>query len=221
MRTYRFLSPDAPAGGTTAPAGGTPAPTPPAGGGQQTVAWDTYQQTVSAKNALEAKVADLTSQVTKLSEKAATVDTLSSQVNEWKAKAEKAEGRFATFTEFSGALGIQDTEVIDAFEQHYQKLPEKDRPSRKDHVANLRAKRDEAPVLLRGFLGDATPAQGGAKPPPKPKVPGTPATPPGSPAKPSEDAIRAAKDKGVRTGDWSDWRELRKQFGGKAPAQGS
>ena len=180
---------------------------------EKTVAWDNFQAVVQAKTGLETQVATLRSEVQKLTEKAATVDTLSSQVNEWKGKAEEAHGRFATFTELSGALGTTDTDIIDSFDSKYRAIPEKDRPDRKAWVEALKAKPDDAPAILRPWLAPA--AAPVAPPKPSPKLPGTQATPPGAPSALSADEVKRVREDAIKTGDWSKWKEMRKSFGAK------
>lgn len=204
------MDPNAPAPPAPAP----PAPAPPPAG--RTIAYETYQATVEAKTSLEAKVAELTRQNQGLSEKAATVDTLSAQINEWKGKAEAAEQRFGAHTEFSGALGTGDPEIVAAFDQRYRALPEKDRPSRGDWVNEMKAKPEAAPALLRPWLASGTPAPAagaGAPKPPAPKVTGNGASPPGGGAKPTEAEVRAVREEAIRTGDWGPWKEMSKRLG--------
>lgn len=202
-------------GGTGGGAGGD------AGGGGKTVDYAVFQRVVEAKNGLEGQVRQLQGQVQTLSEKAATVDTLAGQVNEWKTKFTEAEGRFTTFSEFSGALGTTDADVIGVFDQKYKALPEANRPSRADWIGTLRSKPDEAPALLRPWLnaggtGAASPAGGKSEDKPKPKVPGAGGTPPGTAGQVTADQIRAAREKGQKTGDWSAFKELKKRMAGAA-----
>jgi hypothetical protein len=145
------------------------------------------------------------------------VDALTGQLNEWKGKAEQAEGRFSMFTEFSGALGSTDTDVIETFDAKYRALPEQDRPTRTAWVEALKAKPDDAPALLRPFLGVSAPAPapgGAANPrPPQPKVPGTPPTPPGAPSSVSPAEVKRVREEAIRTGNWEPWKAMRKAMG--------
>lgn len=191
--------------------GGTPAPIEP----QKTVAYDNFQAVVQAKQGLETQVATLRSQLQTLTEKAATVDTLAAQVGEWKGKAEQASTRFATFTEFSGALGTTDTDIIDSFDSKYRAMPEADRPARADWVKALKAAPDGAPAILRPWLAPVAPATAAPVAKPSPRVPGTPATPPTAPSAVSAEEVRRIREEAVATGDWSRWKILRAQFGGK------
>lgn len=194
-------------GGGAPPAGGDAG-----GGAPKVVSYENFQAVVTAKSGLEAQVKTLQGQLQTLTEKAATVDTLSAQLNEWKGKAEKAEGRFSTFTELSGALGSTNTKVIDQFDSEWGTLPEKDRPTRKAWVDSLKAKPDDAPEHLRPWLASVQADNKTQKPAP-PKVPGQPATPPGAPAQVSAEEVRRVREEAVKTGDWSKWKELRKTLG--------
>ena len=211
MRTFPFhifYNQDPPAGGGggggTGGAGGTGG-----GGAPQTVPYDRFQTVVSEKNALVTERDSLKAEIQKLTEKAATADTLAAEVTRWKGEVETHKGRFQTFTELSGALGTTDTDVIDIFDARYQALPQKDRPTRTAWVEGLKTKPDEAPTVLRPWLalaqGDG--GKGGAKPP-QPKPPGTPPTPPGAGGNVTAEAIRAAREKGTKTGDWSEYKRL-------------
>jgi hypothetical protein len=129
------------------------------GGDPASVPYDRFKAVVTDKNNLVAENARLESELQKLIEKAATVDTLSGEVNRWKTEAETAKGRFVAFTEFSEALGISDAEVIETFDARYRSLAEKDRPTRKVFVEELRGDLEKAPTLLRPWL---TPSQTGS-----------------------------------------------------------
>lgn len=195
----------------------TPAPAPapaPAPEPAKTVAYEHFQRVVEAKTGLEAQIATLRGEVQKLTEKAATVDTLSGQVNEWKGKAEQAESRFSTFTEFSGALGTTDTDVIGAFDSKYRALPEAARPPRAEWIKAMQAKPDEAPSVLRPWLAPApAPAPAGKPPGPAPRAPGTTTTPPGAPATVSAEEVRRVREQAIKSNDWAAWRELKKTMG--------
>jgi hypothetical protein len=201
-------------GGNGGGSGGGEAPRP--------VAYENFQAVVTAKNGLEAQVAQLKGELQRATERGATVDALTTQLNEWKSKAEQAQGRFAAFTELSSALGSTASDVIDAFDAKYKALPEANRPSRADWIGTLKSKPDEAPALLRPWLsagGTGGGAAGGGKgedKQPKPKVPGTQGTPPGAAGQVTAEQVRAAREKGAKTGDWTAFKELKKRMAGTA-----
>lgn len=177
----------------------------------KTVAQDVFNRVVEAKTGLEAQVRTLQAENQKLVEKAATVDNLTSQVTEWKGKAEQAGTKFATFTEFSAALGTTETDVIDQFDTKYRGLPEAARPERKAWVESLKAKPDEAPAVLRPWLAPAAAAAAATKP--TPKVPGTQATPPGTATPTSAAEVRTMREKAIASGDWTEWKAWKKSQG--------
>lgn len=194
-------------GGGGAPAGGGDG-----GGSAKVVPLENFNVVVAAKNGLETQVKTLQVQLQTLTEKAATVDILSGQVSEWRGKAEKAEGRFSTFTELSGALGSTNTKVIDQFDSEWSALPEKERPARKAWVDALKAKPEEAPEHLRPWLAQVA-ADTRTQKPNQPKVPGTPPTPPNAPSSVSADEVRRIREEAVKSGDWSKWKDMRKSMG--------
>lgn len=175
------------------------------------VAQDTFNRVVEAKNGLEVQVRTLQAQVQTLTEKAATVDNLTSQVTEWKGKAEQAGAKFSTFTELSAALGTTETDVIDQFDTKYRALPETGRPERKAWVESLKAKPDEAPAVLRPWLAPAAVAASPAKQ--APKVPGTQPTPPGTATPTSAAEVRTMREKAISSGDWTEWKAWKKSQG--------
>lgn len=189
------------------------------GGDPASVPYDRFKAVVTDKNNLVAENARLESELQKLTEKAATVDTLSSEVNRWKTEAETAKGRFVAFTEFSEALGISDAEVIETFDARYRSLAEKDRPTRKAFVDELRGDLEKAPTLLRPWLtpsqtGSVQSGQGGAEGNgSKPRAPGARTSPSGSQAQPSAAEIAAVRDRCVKKGDWTEWKDFKKTHG--------
>lgn len=201
------------------PEGAPPNPPPvtPAAEPAKVVAYENFQRVVEAKTNLEGEVKTLKGQIQSLTEKAATVDTLSSEVNRWKTEAEKAKGAFGVFTEFSGALGLASPKVINIFDAEYGTLPETERPTRKAWIESLKATPDAAPEHLRPWLAapQEAPPQGAPRPA-QPKPPGTPPTPPGAPAQYGEAEIRKAREELAR-GNPEPWKAIRKAmgFGGK------
>jgi hypothetical protein len=142
---------------------------------------------------------------------------------------EAAVARFSRYQE-SAQRGIVDPSIFEAVEGAWGKLPEQGRPTLGAYLDQLRADPSKAPALLRPHLSSATTsaaaaqtaAAGGTS---TSTAAGTtaartaqPATPagtqaPGAPAALSVEAIRAAREEGVRTGNWSRWIEMRKNLG--------
>lgn len=194
---------------------GNPAPAPaptPAPADPAPIPYGRFREVNDSLNAAKARIADLEREAQTLTQRAATADTLAAQVAEWKTKHAEAEGRFSTFTEFSGALGTSDADVIEAFNSKYKSLPEKERPSRADWIKGLREKPDDAPALLRPFLG-ATQAQTPKPGQPAPRIPGQPATPTTPAQSVTPEQIKAAREKALATGKWDDYKALRKAMG--------
>lgn len=183
---------------------------------EKTIPYERFQSVVGQKNELAAKVTELEGQVQSLSEKAATVDTLGQQVREWQGKAETAEARFGTYKTISSTLGTTDQEAIEAAEWAYNKLPTKDRPKLPDWLGSLKEDPSKAPKVLSPWL---TQSQSQSKPAdsqtPATQPRGTTNQPqaPGAPSTVSADAINAARDHAIKTGDWTRYKELRKAAG--------
>lgn len=206
-----FYAPDDGAGG-----GGGGGGTGGGGDAPKTVAHEHFQRVVEAKTNLEAEVKNLKAQVQTLTEKAATVDTLSSEVTRWKGEAEKAQGRFATFTEFSSALGTTDVDVIDQFDAKYRGLPEKDRPARAEWVKTLQGAPDQAPTVLRPWLTPAAGGQAGGQAGGEKKVaPKNPTNPsaPGGGAPPDAAELRRIREQCTKTGNWQPYKDYKKAHG--------
>lgn len=195
-----------------APAATPPAPTPPA---DRTVSHDVYRRVVEAKQGLETQVGTLKDQVAALSEKSATVDTLAASVETWKGKATDAAARFEQYKVISAALGTTDTEAIETAEWTHSRLPEEGRPAIDAWLTDIKAEPETAPKALATWL---TPAADPAAPTaaatrPAPKNPANGTTQTGAPATVSGEQFRSARDKGVRTGDWSEYKALKKAGG--------
>jgi hypothetical protein len=207
------LSPDdagAPAP-AAAPAASPATPAPAA----NVVDHDRYARVVAAKQGLEAQVADQRAQIDALAEKSATVDTLASQVEEWKGKAAEAATRFDRFKTLSAGLGTTDTEAIEAAEWAHSRLPAEGRPEIGAWVEGIKTDPTKAPKVLAPWLAPA-PSTDPAIPAPKtpgPKPPNRGTQQTGAPAAVSAEQFRAAREKGVRSGDWSEFKALKKAGG--------
>ncbi len=201
--------------------GGTP-PGGGGGGGPGTVPYARFQEVVTARNDLQGRVTSLEGEVQTLTEKAATVDTLAGQVETFRGKAAAAEQRFERYQTISGELGTTDPDAIEAVEWQHGRLPEEGRPELKTWLADLKAKPEEAPTVLRPWLkseegGGAPGGEGGGDTTRKPRAPGRRAggTPPGGDVTAAQ--IREASQHGQRTGDWSRYRELAEAAGLRKP----
>lgn len=90
----------------------------------------------------------------------------------------------------------------------YGTLPEAERPSLTDWLGGLKSDPEQAPMALRPYLGaqQAEPPKASATTQARDTRQQTTSAPAGAQA--SLEAIRAAKEHGKRTGDWSRFREL-------------
>lgn len=189
-----------------------PAPAPVS---EQSIPYSRFQAVVQAKNDLTAQLEEAQGQIQSLSEKAATVDTLAGQVEEWKGKASSAEEKFGRWQGIASKLGTTDSEAIEAAEWAYSKLPEADRPDLPAWLDSIKEDPSKAPKVLTPWMQPQkpNPAAPPESAPSKPRTPARGAQPPGAPSSVSHTAIIEARDHAVRTGDWSRYRELMKARG--------
>lgn len=172
----------------------TPPPPPPP---QHVVPYDRFAEVVAEKNTYKA-AADAA---------ASTAAELAAE------RAARAADRAAWADEKAlMQRGLTDPEGIEIAKHLHGRLPEEGRPKLADWVGGFSADASKAPIALRGYLGQPT-----APPAPPPKVPPgsgsvTPDAPPvGGEVTPAQ--IIAAREHGVKTGDWSQYRSLRPQLG--------
>ena len=103
--------------------------------------------------------------------------------------------------------GLVDPEAIEVARYLHGRLPAEGRPKLAEWVATFAADPARAPVALRGYLGQpgkvAAPPAGSSNVQP----------PPPAGADVTADQVRAARQHGERTGDWSQYRALRPALG--------
>tara|TARA_R100001530_G_scaffold124435_2_gene92641 strand:- start:13777 stop:14424 length:648 start_codon:yes stop_codon:yes gene_type:complete len=207
------------------PAPEAPATPQPENGSAKTVGYEHFQRVVNAKQGLEAQVVELKGQLSTALERAANVDTLAGKLTEAQTATAAAEARFTSYREIGQSLGVTDPEVVELAEWSWSKLPAEGRPSIGDWLTSLRGEPASAPVALRPFLGAAPEATPAAPPAPgqststTPRPPATTTTAPGAPSSVSADAIRQARDIGVRTGNWTRYKELSVAAGYRQPVK--
>lgn len=112
--------------------------------------------------------------------------------------------------------GFVDDEAIDAARYAYSRLPEKERPALGDWLADLKKDPTKAPKILGPFLGSPEPSgdgsagaghgQGQGR-----RTEGT-ARPAPAGSTVTVEALAAARDKGLRTGDWKAFEALNAAF---------
>ncbi len=189
----------------TPPAIAAPPPAPVAPTTEGKIPYERFEELVRVKSGLESEVAGLR-------EKAATVDTLTAELETWKGKAAEAAGKFDRWQAIAGELGTTDADAIEAVEWQHGRLPAEDRPPVGEWLASIKADPTTAPVVLRPWLAADQPA---AEKPPTRRQDATTSPTTGAAATNLSDAkIREVREKAVRTGDWGPWRELSKAMRG-------
>jgi hypothetical protein len=195
------------------------------GGAARSVPYDRFQSVVEAKAAALEELRAAKAEVQTLSEKAATVDTLADQVATWKTKAEAATAQFGRYQTISGALETTDPDAIEAAEWQYGKLGAENRPELAAWLGEMKADPAKAPAVLRPWLtssdagagdagaGDAAAAAAAAAARRHGAGGGAGGGAGAGGGSLTEAKIREVRDRAIRTGDWAEWRELRKTVG--------
>lgn len=173
-------------------------------GTPQTIPYDRFQKVVAARDELAGKVADYETQLQTASERAATADTLAAQVQEWSGKYER---------DIAYARAGLDEEGATVAEVFYGKLDGDDKPDRATWLKSMRESED-APKALRAYFNAETPKEPETpEKPRKPRTPETPRSPGGAEGEVSVAEWQAAKLHGQKTGDWSQYKALKKRAG--------
>ena len=138
------------------------------------VPWGRFQRVVDQRAALEARVAELEADAQRLSERAATADTLAKQLEAAQAAAQQAS---QGLTEYQAAarIGVTDPELYEAARWAYSRMPEADRPAFSDALASWKEDPSAAPLVLRPHLAPAPAPQAAA---PEAVAPAAPAAQP-------------------------------------------
>lgn len=173
----------------------------------KTIPYDRFQQVVAAKNELAGQLEAARAEIGTWQERAANTDTLAGQLRETQGKLQAAEGRFSTFREIS-SRGLTDPDVVEAVEWQYGRLPEEGRPDMGSWLDGMKADPDTAPAILRPHL--FAPEQPAGKP--TPKQPAGRVAPPTSGTKPTAEEIRAVRERAQASGNWEEFKELRKRM---------
>lgn len=192
---------------------------------REPVPYNRFSEVVKERNDLRDKNAVLERDVKTHQERAATADTLASQLNDAKANhAKELAGLRADLT--LAERGVKSNEDRQAVRFYHSQLPEKDRPELGTWLDELQKDTSKAPRglgLLLQDLGkgagdaggagkDAKGAGGGKETPEGKRLPGSKGrddTGRGGTGEVSTDEIRAAREKGQKTGDWSDYEAIR------------
>ena len=189
----------------------SPAPATPTDSGKS-IPYDRFQSVVSERNNLKTAMADLENQLQGAMEKAATVDTLASTIEQMKADHTAAAEGWKTDQALMGA-GLLDAEGRDVAKYLYGRLTGDDKPALPDWLSSLQADPAAAPKALAPYL-TSTAKQDAPAAAPTQTMPrsnnGTNSTvTPTTGAPISAERIRQLRMDAMRTGDWTAYRESR------------
>lgn len=163
-------------------------------------------QWMTKATALETEIADLRKKV-------ATVDTLTSQLDQL-TRAHAAEKTGWETDRAVLALGFTDPEGLDVAKHLHGRLPEKDRPPLPDWLKSFQADPTKAPKALSPYFSAAPPSDpgvGSVKPPAqKPPAGAPPAGQAGTGAQVTAAQLRSLYQEAMRTKDWSKYQAARK-----------
>lgn len=165
-----------------------------------------------------ARFAEVVQQKNQLLERASRADSLASALQEAQAKVGAVEANFNVFRTVASTLGQTDPEAVELVQWSYGRLPQENRPALGDWLGSVKADPAQAPLAIRHLLPQA--ANAAPVPAPAPTqvtspraapsaVAGAPASTPSlSPAD-----VARIREQCQRTGDWTAWKEVRKQIG--------
>jgi len=142
------------------PPPGTPPPAdPPAG----TVPYKRFQTVVGERNNLREQVATLRAEAQQLTERGATVDTLTAANTALQGKLDAANSRYDRHT-LIAQHGVTDKDAVAAVEWQYGRLPEEGRPELGAWLDSFKEAPESVPTILRPLFAGAPPQGGGAPP---------------------------------------------------------
>lgn len=151
-----------------------------------------------------------------LQERAARADTLATALQEAQAKITQTEAQFTTFRTVASTLGQTDPEAIELVQYAYGRLPAEGRPELATWLGAVKADPGTAPLAIKHLLSPLPASQapapvqapGAPRPQPAASPAGTPATNP----TPSDADIARVREACVRSGDWTAWKEMKKNL---------
>ena len=111
-------------------------------------------------------------------------------------------------------MGTMDSEAIETAEWQYGKIKVAEgaeKPSMADWFTGMRENPESIPKAMSSFMVASQDAQTQERIVPKQVKIGT--SPPAAAGGVTVEAIRSAKEKARRTGDWSEFKKLSKQLG--------
>lgn len=149
-------------------------------------------------------------------EKAARADTLATALQEAQAKVQATENQFTVFRTVAGTLGQTDPEAIELVQYAYGRLPQEGRPELATWLGAVKADPAQAPLAIKHLLSPVpvsqAPASVQGQGSPRPQPAASPAGNPQTNPTPSDADIARVREQCLRTGDWTAWKEMRKQL---------
>lgn len=132
------------------------------GGGDARVPASRLREETQRKREALARVAELESRLAESEKRGATVETLTSRIQELEKAGKAAEASWVEERAVYQA-GITDPEAIGVARHLHGQLPEKDRPAFPDWIAAQKKDPSKAPKALAAYFGEAAAAgEGGA-----------------------------------------------------------
>ncbi len=180
---------------------------------KRTVPYERFQEVVNDRNTLRDENGTLKGEIQTLTEKAATADTLGSELSTLRSTLQSKETAWA---EERTLLRTFDDEGLVAARALHGQLAEEGRPSLPDWISGLKSDPTKAPKLLRSYFEAGTDTDTDTdvdktktkhdpdkdtKPDPKP------------PKQLDASAVKAMREKARKTGDWSEYDKYRKSLG--------
>lgn len=194
------------------------------GGGSgppEMVSYKRLNEVVVQRDAARAELAASRAENAPLAEKAALADTLTGQLAELQAQYDNDKTGWASERSLIRS-GFVDEEAQVVAKVFHSRLPAEDRPPIGDWLEGLKAEGAEVPRALAVYLNGSTT---GSEKPDTGKGPAGGSgnagagqhKPPPANTTVSDELIAAAKLKGIKEGDWSDYEALRKSIPGVKP----
>lgn len=177
---------------------------------ERTVPYARFQQVVEKYRAAEARLEELNGQLQGASERAATADTLATQLNDQAAAFAAERAVWSEDRALMGA-GLTDPSALVVARALHSALPEADRPSLPEWVSGFAEAPDTVPPALQVYLASKPAERPAGLPSARGGVKPEASTASGQTM--SAEQIRAIGEEAQRTGDWSKWREIRESLG--------
>lgn len=149
-------------------------------------------------------------------ERAARADALQTALQEAQAKVQSVENQFTTFRTVASTLGQTDPEAVELVQWSYGRLPAEGRPELGTWLGAVKADPAQAPLAIKHLLTPVQPKQAIApvqvQGSPRPQPAASPAGNPQTNPTPSDADIARVREQCLRTGDWTAWKEMKKNL---------